>query len=146
MTIDRRGVPRLRYKINAADERRIADAVVAGGKVLEAAGAHEIFSLQKRFISYVPGPGAHERWADETRREGFRTGQVTFASMHQMGTCAIGSDPTVSVVDADNETHEVRNLFVTDGSTFPTPCGVNPMLTIYGIAHRAAGKIAARLS
>jgi choline dehydrogenase-like flavoprotein len=114
--------------------------------VLEAAGAREIFSLQKRFISYSPGSGAHERWADEIRREGFREGKVTFASMHQMGTCAMGIDPTTSAVGPDNESHEVLNLFVTDGSTFPTPCGVNPMLSIYGIAHRAAGKISARLA
>ena len=146
VTIDKQGVPKPRYKISPSDERRIAEGVIAAGMVLEAAGAREIFSLQKRFISYRPSPGAHERWADETRREGFREGKVTFASMHQMGTCAMGTDPTTSAIGPDNESHEVRNLFVADGSTFPTPCGVNPMLSIYGIAHRAAGKISARLS
>ncbi|HWL65443.1 MAG TPA: GMC oxidoreductase, partial [Actinomycetota bacterium] len=46
----------------------------------------------------------------------------------------------------DNETHEVRGLFVADASCFPTASGVNPMVSIYGIAHRAAQRIAARIS
>jgi choline dehydrogenase-like flavoprotein len=40
----------------------------------------------------------------------------------------------------------VRKLFVVDASAFPTASGVNPMLTICGIAHRAAGRIADRLA
>jgi choline dehydrogenase-like flavoprotein len=69
-----------------------------------------------------------------------------FGSWHQMGSCRMGADPASSVVDANNESHEVKNLFVADGSTFPTASGVNPMLSIYGIATRAAKKIAERLS
>jgi choline dehydrogenase-like flavoprotein len=40
----------------------------------------------------------------------------------------------------------VRDLFVSDASAFPTASGVNPMLTVYGLAERASKKIAARLS
>ncbi|MBA3290797.1 MAG: hypothetical protein H0U17_04810 [Actinobacteria bacterium] len=43
------------------------------------------------------------------------------------------------------ESHEVSGLFVADASAFPTASGVIPMLTVYGIAHRAAGKIVRRL-
>jgi choline dehydrogenase-like flavoprotein len=39
---------------------------------------------------------------------------------------------------------DVSGLFVGDGSAFPTPSGVNPQITIYGIAHMMAGGIAAR--
>jgi choline dehydrogenase-like flavoprotein len=62
-----------------------------------------------------------------------------------MGSCRIGTDPATSAVDPDHETHQVRNLFVADASVFPTASGVNPMLSIMGLAHRAAGRIARRV-
>ena len=65
---------------------------------------------------------------------------------HQMGTMRMGGDPDTSVVDSDQRFHGIPNLYAIDGSVFPTASGVNPMLTIYGIANRAAKKIAARLS
>lgn len=143
--IARDGNPRVHYRLGADDERRIAEAVVGAAKVLEAAGAHEINSPHAIPIRYQPGDGAHERWAEETRRAGYRKG-VTFFSYHQMGSCRMGVNPATSVIGADNETHEVRNLFVVDASTFPTASGVNPMLSIYGIANRAAKLIATRLA
>ncbi|MDQ3985603.1 MAG: GMC family oxidoreductase N-terminal domain-containing protein [Actinomycetota bacterium] len=142
----REGGVRVEYKLTRDDERRIADGVVAAARVLEAAGAREIFSLHPEMYSYRPGPGAHERWAETTRGAGYRQGRVTLFSYHQMGSCSIGRDPRASVVDADHETHEVKNLFVVDGSNFPTASGVNPMLSIYGFANRAAKRIAARLA
>ena len=144
--IDRRGAPKVEYKVSVEDERRIAEGVVAAGKVMEAAGARRIFSFHRESISYEPnGPSAHERWADETRARGYRDGQLRFFSMHQMGSCRMGIDPATSAIDGNNESHEVKDLYVMDASTFPTPSGVNPMISIYGIAHRAASKLAARL-
>ena len=144
--IGRDGNPRVEYRLGTQDERRIAEGVAAAGKVLEAAGAREVFSPHRSYLSYKPSaPGAHEAWAEQTRQAGYR-GQVTFHSFHQMGSCRMGIDPRTSAIDADNESHEVRNLFVVDASAFPNASGVNPMLSVYGIANRAAGKIAARLS
>jgi choline dehydrogenase-like flavoprotein len=143
--IRRDGSPKVQYKINAADERRIAEGVVASAKVLEAAGAKEIFSLQREKPTYRPGGDAHERWAERTREIGWGQGQVTYGSWHQMSSCRMGTNPSTSVVGPEHETHEVKNLFVVDGSNFPTASGVNPMLSIYGFANRAAKKIAARL-
>lgn len=57
--------------------------------------------------------------------------------------CRMGRDPHMSVINEHNESHEVRNLFVTDASTFPSSSGVNPMLTIMSIAHQAAQYIKA---
>ena len=142
----RDGSVRVEYKLTKDDERRIADGVVAAARVLEAAGAREIFSMHPEMYSFTPGAGGHERWAEETRRAGYRNGRATLFSYHQMGTCSIGRDPSTSVVDADHETHEVKDLFVVDGSNFPTASGVNPMLSIYGFANRAAKRIAARLA
>jgi choline dehydrogenase-like flavoprotein len=144
----RDGSPRVVYKLGVDDDRRLADGVIAAGKVLEAAGAREVYSSHPSFISYRPdnGGSSHERWAEETRRAGYRKGAVTLFSYHQMSSCRMGTNPATSAVDGDNESHEVKSLYVTDSSTFPTASGVNPMLSVYGIAHRAAQKIAARLS
>jgi len=145
VTVGRDGVPKIRYRLTKGDEKRIVGGLVAAGQVMEAAGARELFTLHGPPLSYRPGPGAHERWASEVQSTGIR-GKVTGVSFHQMGSCRMGTDPSSSAVGPENETHEVKNLFVTDASAFPTASGVNPMLTIYGIANRAAKKIAARLA
>jgi choline dehydrogenase-like flavoprotein len=55
----------------------------------------------------------------------------------------MGSSARSSVVDDENRVWGMQNLFVADASTFPSASGVNPMLTVMAIAHRAAGVIAA---
>jgi choline dehydrogenase-like flavoprotein len=60
---------------------------------------------------------------------------------HLLGTCRMGADPSDSVVDADCRSHDVRNLFVCDGSVFPTAMAVNPSLTIEALAARTADRI-----
>ena len=143
--LSKNGAPRIEYRITKGDERRITEGVVAAGKVMEAAGAREVYSMHYQRIGYVPGPGAaHDRWAEEIRKKGYGPGLTTFFSYHQMGSCRMGTDPARSAIGPDNETHEVKDLFVVDASAFPTASGVNPMLSIYGIAHRAATKIAAK--
>ena len=145
--IGKDGNPRVDYRLNAADERRIAEGVIQAARVLEAAGAREIYSMHPGWLSYFPDrPGDFERWADETRRRGYRDGRVTFFSYHQMGSCRMGVDPSGSAVGPNNESHEVAGLYVLDGSCFPTASGVNPMLSIYGIAHRGAKLLAERLA
>jgi len=62
---------------------------------------------------------------------------------HLMGGCRMGKDAENSVVDADCRAHDVPNLFVCDGSVFPTTTAVNPSLTIQAVAARAADRIAA---
>lgn len=60
---------------------------------------------------------------------------------HLLGTCRMGIDPTNSVVNADCRAHDVPNLFICDGSVFPTSTAVNPSLTIQAIAARTADRI-----
>ncbi|MGI8407546.1 MAG: GMC oxidoreductase, partial [Actinomycetota bacterium] len=146
VTIDRDGQPKISYSLTAGDERRIAQGVVAAGKLLEAAGAMKLYTMQRPSIGYAPGfGGGHDGWADEVRSRGFKTGNMTFFSYHQMGSARMGMNPATSAIDGDNQTHEVEDLYVMDGSAFPTASGVNPMLSIYGIAHRAATRLAERL-
>ena len=54
----------------------------------------------------------------------------------------MGNDPRTSVVDLNLETHDIKGLFVTDGSVFPSSLGVNPQVTIMAFATRAADYIA----
>jgi len=62
---------------------------------------------------------------------------------HILGTCRMGSDPADSVVDLDGRSWDVPNLWVCDGSLFPTSGGVNPSLTIQALACRMGDRIAA---
>jgi choline dehydrogenase-like flavoprotein len=61
---------------------------------------------------------------------------------HLLGTCRMGHDPATSVVDADGRSWDIPNLWICDGSLFPTCGGVNPSLTIQALACRAAHRIA----
>ena len=58
-------------------------------------------------------------------------------SAHQMGGLPMGKDPNNSIVNPHMQHHNIKNLFVVDGSTFPTALGVNPSETIYALALRA---------
>jgi len=52
----------------------------------------------------------------------------------------------MSVCDPTGQTWDVRDLYVFDGSSFPTASGVNPQISIQAIAHMGARGLAARLS
>jgi choline dehydrogenase-like flavoprotein len=60
---------------------------------------------------------------------------------HLNGTCRMGDDPATSVVDGDCRSWDIPNLWICDGSVFPTVGGVNPSLTIQAIACRTADRI-----
>ena len=60
---------------------------------------------------------------------------------HLLGTAKMGPDPATSVVDADGRSHDVPNLYVIDGSVFPTSSGVNPTATICAVALRCAEQL-----
>jgi choline dehydrogenase-like flavoprotein len=62
---------------------------------------------------------------------------------HLNGTARMGSDPRTSVIDADCRSWDIRNLWICDGSVFPTVGGVNPSLTIQAIACRTGDRIKA---
>jgi len=60
------------------------------------------------------------------------------SSTHVQGSCRMGDDPARSVVDRNGESHEVKRLFVGDGSLVPRTMSVNPSLTIMALATRVA--------
>jgi choline dehydrogenase-like flavoprotein len=64
---------------------------------------------------------------------------------HQNGTVRFGDDPRTSALDRNNRAHEVDNLYVVDGSFFPSSAAVNPALTIMANALRVGDHLARRL-
>jgi choline dehydrogenase-like flavoprotein len=86
--------------------------------------------LLEREYEIFAAMGAKKVWAQPV--EAFSTNR------HLMGTCRMGSDPKKSVVDPHSRTHDVRNLFVVDGSNFVTCARQQPTATIQALAYRAA--------
>jgi choline dehydrogenase-like flavoprotein len=64
-------------------------------------------------------------------------------SIHEMGTVHMGSDPKTSVLNAHNQSWDVKNLFVTDAASFASGTHKNPTLTIMALSMRAADYILA---
>jgi choline dehydrogenase-like flavoprotein len=56
---------------------------------------------------------------------------------HEMGTARMGKDPKTSVLNAFNQMHEVKNVFITDGSLMASSACVNPSLTYMALTARA---------
>ncbi len=143
VTVEADGMPRTHYRPSRFDLSNVRRAIEGCARVLEAAGAREIFSSQTAFVSYRPGQrGGLSNFIARVDRHGYGPGQMTFVSFHQMASCGMGQDPSTSVVGSDHQCHAARGLFVADASAFPSASGVNPMITIMAMAHRASRFIA----
>ena len=66
--------------------------------------------------------------------------------IHEMGTARMGRDPETSVVNEWGRAHDVRNLFIVDGSIFVTSGAVNPTNTIQALALYVADRIKQNLA
>ncbi|MBC8028310.1 MAG: GMC family oxidoreductase [Steroidobacteraceae bacterium] len=119
---DRWGIPLAHIDVTHGDnERRIAErANRDAAAMLTAAGFENVSSL-----GAISPPGH---------------------SVHEMGTCRMGNDPTVSVLNGHNQAHDVPNLFITDGSCMASSGTVNPSLTYMALSARAANYAADRLA
>jgi choline dehydrogenase-like flavoprotein len=111
---DSSGIPAAKviYKNSENSLRLLEHGLKKGREVLEASGAVEVFH-------------------SDTVRE----------ASHLMGTARMGHYPKTSVVDAWNQAHDVKNLFIVDGSSFVTSSSANPTSTIGALALRAADGI-----
>ena len=65
-----------------------------------------------------------------------------YPSTHNMGTCRMSEGPRDGVCNKWGQTHDLKNLFISDGSQFTTSAGENPTLTIVTLAIRQADRIA----
>jgi choline dehydrogenase-like flavoprotein len=145
--VDAEGHAVVSYRLSRYDTRHLRRALLEGARLLEAAGAKEIWSTQPRWLAYQPdGTGtARARWMESVDRVGFGPNQLLLATFHQMASCRMGTSDRDSVVTPEHQVWGIPGLYVADASTFPSASGVNPMLTIMGIAHRAAGIVASRI-
>lgn len=57
---------------------------------------------------------------------------------HVIGTCRMGNDSETAVVNANGQSFDIPNLYISDNSTFPSALSVNPALTIMAVALRTA--------
>lgn len=136
VTINDRGLPVVDYKWNEKlcngmreGQRRAAQVQLAAG-ALRTHPAHtsgitiESMNDLAKFDDLEYGPNLQ-----------------TNVTYHQMGGCCMGADPRKYVVDSTLKHHEFDNLFVLDGSVFPTSLGVNSQHSIYGIASWGAAHV-----
>jgi choline dehydrogenase-like flavoprotein len=145
--VDRDGAAVVDYRLSRYDRAHLRRAIGAGAEVLEAAGARDIWLPLARDVSYRPGAReARQDWLRRVDAAGWGPNQILLVTFHQMASCRMGASASTSVVDAEHRVWGIRGLYVADASVFPSASGVNPMLTVMGIAHRAAGAIAAHLT
>jgi choline dehydrogenase-like flavoprotein len=125
----------------------VRTGIDGAAQILEAAGARRIFSSQAKWVSYEPGgSGGRERFMADADAAGYGAGQLSMGSFHIMGSARMGGSPATSACDPSGQTWDVRDLYVFDGSAFPSASGVNPQISIQAIAHMGARGLAARLS
>jgi choline dehydrogenase-like flavoprotein len=110
--------PKITYRLSDNSKAMLAHAMARGKEVLEASGA-------RATVAEAPLP---------------------FAGWHLMGTCRMGTDPETSVVNEWGRSHDVRNLFIVDGSIFVTAAAVNPTNTIQALALYVADRMKQNLA
>jgi choline dehydrogenase-like flavoprotein len=71
---------------------------------------------------------------------------LPLSAAHNLGTCRMSAQPDDGVVNTFGQTHDIDNLFVSDGSQFTTSTSENPTLTIVALALRQAAYLAGELS
>jgi choline dehydrogenase-like flavoprotein len=69
-----------------------------------------------------------------------------YPSTHNLGTCRMSDNPRDGVCNKFGQTHDVGNLFISDGSQFTTGAAENPTLTIVALAVRQADYIADQMN
>jgi choline dehydrogenase-like flavoprotein len=135
------GTPVLDYPLNDYlwDGARRALATMA--EIQFAAGAKAVMPVRPAARSY--GSWAEVREAIGSFGSGPETS--TFVSAHVMGGSPLGPDARRAVVDLNGRHHQLENLYVFDGSIFPTSIGANPQLSIYAITAKLATGLAKTL-
>jgi choline dehydrogenase-like flavoprotein len=132
------------YQLSKYDQTHVRTAVAGAARVLQAAGATEVVTSQYRPVRWLPDRETFDSFLQRLDAAGFGVHDMVYGSWHQMGTCRMGKSAD-SVVDQFGEVRALPNVFVADGSLFPSASGVNPMISIAALAYQIAGGIDSRL-
>lgn len=141
VTLKPNGHPKIDYPWTPRLVEGLRAAARAGMEIQLAGGAKQV----------ITAVGRYARSQDDIDRalpeQDFRPGTALVFVAHCMGGCAMGTDPKKSVVDSRTlRHHDFDNLFVVDGSVYPTSLTVNPQISIYGLASWAAEHIGAAVA
>jgi choline dehydrogenase-like flavoprotein len=121
--------PRAVNRVTLADQKDRHGLPVARVDFSYSDNDKRIQAHARRFMGrMLEAAGGRDLWTSED-------------TSHIMGTCRMGADPATSVVNADGRSWDVPNLWICDGSLFPTAGGVNPSLTIQALACRIGDRI-----
>jgi choline dehydrogenase-like flavoprotein len=133
VTLTPGGKPRVDYRWTSRLKEGFKTAVEAAMRIQLAGGARQVISAHPLYArSEAEVRSAVDQGA-------FGPNEVPVFSAHVMGGCAMGTNERMSVVDSRTLRHHgFDNLFVIDGSVFPTSLTVNPQLSIYGLASWAS--------
>ena len=143
VAVDREGSPVAHYALSEFDRAHLRRGFIGAARILESAGARLIFSPHARWCAYEPGRnGSLDSFTRAMDAAGWDSGRLSLFSFHIMGSARLGGSPKTSATNPDGEAWETRNLFVLDGSSFPSASGVNPMISIEAIARRNALRLA----
>lgn len=142
----RDGEPVVHYRLTSEDVDHLRTGIAGGAELVEAMGARRIYSSSAKWVAYDPGRrGDRDSFMHDADACGWGPGQAQPVSFHLMGGARMGGSETDSVFDPSGQAWAARELFVCDGSAFPTATGVNPMVTIEALAHMNARGIAEKL-
>ncbi|HJN72588.1 MAG TPA: GMC family oxidoreductase [Myxococcota bacterium] len=133
---DRRGRPLIRYRLGPRDRSHMAVGLVAGARILLAAGAEKVV-LPLAVPVEIRTPAELERLELNVRRL-----DPPLAAVHPMGTLRMGSDPRSSATDEFGRLHCARGVWVADGSLMPSSTGGPPQLSIYALGRMVGEAIA----
>lgn len=94
----------------------------------------QVEHMQRTFADIVNSMGGKAR----PQTNGLKAIEQGGKIIHEVGGALMGSDPKTSVCNKWNQTHDVKNLFLTDGTPFCSNADKNPTLTIMALAWRAS--------
>lgn len=135
-------VPHLNLKLHENERALLRAQVSTSREMLEHAG------FQVNFAGSALGLDSKQVWPDADPfsrwmfRLNFQKSVAIGAAIHECGGARMGSDPATSVLNEFNQSWDVPNLFVTDGSCYVTNGMVGPTLTIMALTARSCEHIA----